>query len=269
MRRALAYEWTRIRTLRSTWWLTGLAFVLGVGISTLFSWALLDDFRKGGVPISDVDGLGAIVTTQLAASGAIPSVLCFVLAIIGIFSWGHEYRHGMIRASLTALTSRPALWTAKFLVVGAWVAVTALVTLVVSGLVGTLFLSDYITVLNAETWQVIGRQVLYGVILTWLAMAFTSITRSQAFALTSVFLWPFLIENLFGVFFRLVPNLRDDVELLRFRPFNAGARLVDVLGDPTSTFSDPLSATGGLIIFGGLTLVGLVASFVLFTRRDA
>lgn len=269
MRDALAYEWVRIRTLRSTWWLSGLAVFLGVGISTLFSWGIHHDFTTSGVNADDLDGLGPIVTTQLAASGLIPSVICFVLAIIGIFAWGHEYRHGMVRASLTALNSRAHLWLAKFLVVGAWVAVVAFVTLVLSGMVGTIFLHEYVHVLSSRTWEAIGQQIVYLVVLTWLAMAFTSVTRSQAFALVSIFLWPFLIENLLLVFFRLVPGLRDNTELLRFRPFDAGAHLVDVLSDPVSTFGDPLSALGGFLVFGGVAGAVMVASFVLFTRRDA
>ncbi|MCX6396554.1 MAG: ABC transporter permease subunit [Propionibacteriales bacterium] len=269
MKRALAYEWTRIRTLRSTWWLTGLAIFLGIGISTLFAWAIHHDFTNGGVTSEDLDQLGPVVVTQLAASGEIPSVICFVLAILGIFAWGHEYRHGMIRASLTALNSRTQLWVAKFLVVGAWVAVVAAVTLIGSGVVASFFLRDYVDVFSGDTWQIIGRQVLYGVVLTWLAMAFTSITRSQAFALVSIFLWPFLIETLINVFFRLVPGLRDHTELLRFRPFDAGGRLVDAFNDPTGTFGDPLSAWGGLVVFGGTAVVGMVASYLLFTRRDA
>jgi ABC-2 type transport system permease protein len=269
VRRALAYEWVRVRTLRSTWWLTALAVFLGIGISTLFSWAVHHDFSTGHGDFSDVDVIGQVATTQLAASGAIPSVVCFVLAIIGIFSWGHEYRHGMIRASLTALTSRRTLWAAKYVVVGIWVAVVALVTLALSALVSNVFLHEWIDVLDAKTVQVIGWQVLYGVLLTWLAMAFTSITRSQAFALTSIFLWPFLIENLLMVFFRLVPQLRDNVDLLRFRPFAAGARMVDVVSASDSTFGDPLSHVGGLVVFGGLTAVAMVVSSVLFSERDA
>lgn len=269
MKRALAYEWTRIRTLRSTWWLTGLAIVLGVGISTLFSWAIHHDFTTGDVDTSDLDELGPIVVTQLAASGEIPSVICFVLAILGIFAWGHEYRHGMIRASLTALSSRTQLWVAKFVVVGVWVATVAAVTLVLSALVATVFLHEYVDIVTDDTVATVGRQVLYGVVLTWLAMAFTAITRSQAFALVSIFLWPFLIETLINVFFRLVPGLRDHTDLLRFRPFDAGSRMVDAFSDPAGTFGEPLSALGGLVIFGGTALVGMVASYVLFTRRDA
>ncbi|HEY0903221.1 MAG TPA: hypothetical protein VGE14_04970 [Marmoricola sp.] len=269
MTAALAYEWVRIRTIRSTWWLTGLALVLGVGISTLFSWAIDHDFSGSGPHGEDLDGLGSAVVTQLAASGQIPSVVCFVLAMLGIFAWGHEYRHGMIRASLTALDSRSALWFAKYLVAGAWVAVVTFVTAVLSGAIGVIFLHEYITVFTAETWSIIGREVLYGVLLTWLAMAFTSLTRSQAFALTMIFLWPLLVENLVTVFFVLVPGLRDNTEALRFLPFRAANRMLDVLSDPTSTFGDPLSPLGGIVVFGGLAAALMVGSYVLFRTRDA
>lgn len=270
MRAAFAYEWVRIRTLRSTWWLTGLALAFGVGVSWLFAWAIAREFSQSGVQGEDLEGLGAGVVTQLAASGEIPSVVCFVLAMLGVFAWGHEYRHGMIRASLTALNSRTALWVAKYVVVAVWVATVAFVTLVISGLIGVVYLQDYINVFNGETWSIIGRQVLYGVLLAWIAMAFTAATRSQAFALTMIFLWPLLIESLFELFFFLVPGLDDDTELLRFLPFDAGNRMVAVIGDDaTSTFGEPLSALGGTIVFGGLAVALMVASFTLFHKRDA
>jgi ABC-type transport system involved in multi-copper enzyme maturation permease subunit len=269
MRSAFAYEWVRIRTIRSTWWLTALAVGLGVGISTLFSWAIHHDFSTSGMSHSDLEGLGPAVVTQLAASGQIPSVVCFVLAILGIFAWGHEYRHGMVRASLTALNSRTALWVAKFVVVAVWVAVVAFVTQVLSGLVGMIYLHQYLSVFGGETWSIIGRQVVFGVLLAWLAMAFTATTRSQAFALVALFLWPLLIEHLIQVFFLLVPGLRDHTDVLRFLPFLAGNRMVDVISHPTGTFGDPLSPLGGAVVFGGLALVLMASSYALFEKRDA
>lgn len=271
MRDALAYELVRIRTIRSTWWITALAVVAGVGISTLFSWAVSTEFEDNGAGGADGElaALPAAVVTQLAASGQIPSIVCYLLAMIGIFAWGHEYRHGMIRASLTALTSRTALWVAKLLVVGVWIAVVAFVTFVLSGLVGSLFLGEWVDILTADTWNVIGRQVGFGVILVWLAMAVTSVTRSQAFALVLLFLWPLLIESLIRLFFLLVPALRDDQDILRFLPFGAGNQMVNAFSQPTSTFGDPLSALGGTIVFGGTATVLLVASFITFRSRDA
>ncbi len=122
---ALRYEWTRIRTIRSTWWLTGSALAIALLISLLLGVVGHHDFSRNGASASDVDGFGPYLVTQFAASGQIPSLVGFLVAMIGIFAWGHEYRHGMIRASLTALNSRSALWTAKYVVVGAWVAVVS------------------------------------------------------------------------------------------------------------------------------------------------
>src|SRR6185436_3453669 len=111
MNDALRYEWTRIRTIRSTWWLTGSALAIALLISVLLGWVGHHDFSRNGASAEDVDGLGPFLVTQFAASGQIPSLVGFLVAMIGIFAWGHEYRHGMIRASLTALNSRSALWT--------------------------------------------------------------------------------------------------------------------------------------------------------------
>jgi ABC-2 type transport system permease protein len=269
MNDALRYEWARIRTIRSTWWLTGSALAVALVISVLVGWVGHHDFSRHGASAEDVKGFGPFLVTQFAASGQIPSLVGFLVAMIGIFAWGHEYRHGMIRASLTALNSRPALWVAKYVVVALWVAVVSLVAMLMSGLIGLVFLSEWVSVFNGETWTVIGWQTVSSVLLTWLAMAFTALTRSQAFALVAIFLWPLLIESLFNLFFLLVPGLRDQQEVLRFLPFASQRRMVDVLTDATSTFGDPLSAVGGALVFGGLTVVLMAASYALFAKRDA
>jgi len=186
MNDALRYEWTRIRTIRSTWWLTGSALGVALLISVLLGWVGHHDFSRNGASADDVEGFGPFLVTQFAASGAIPSLVGFLVAMIGIFAWGHEYRHGMIRASLTALNSRQALWTAKYVVVAVWVAVVSLVAMLMSGLIGLVYLHRWVTVFDGETWSVIAWQTLSTVLLTWLAMAFTALTRSQAFALLRV-----------------------------------------------------------------------------------
>ena len=203
---ALRYEWARIRTIRSTWWLTGSALGVALLISVLLGWVGHHEFSRNGASADEVEGFGPFLVTQFAASGAIPSLVGFLVAMIGIFAWGHEYRHGMIRASLTALNSRQALWTAKYVVVAVWVAVVSLVAMLMSGLIGLVYLHRWVTLFDGETWSVIAWQTLSTVLLTWLAMAFTALTRSQAFALVTIFLWPLLIESLFNAFFQLVPG---------------------------------------------------------------
>lgn len=262
---ALRYEFARIRTIRSTWWLTGLTFVIGVGIALLLAFS----FRGEVASADDADLLGPLVVTQLSATGQMPCLVAFLLAIIGVFAWGHEYRHGMIRASLTALNSRTSLWVAKYAVVGVWVVVTAFVTMLVSVLVSGAVVGPQVPLLTGETWQAMGRLLVYVLLLTWLAMAFTSITRSQAFALVTMFLWPLLIESLVVGLFSLVPSLRDHSALTRFLPFRAGARVLDVTSHGSSTFGDPMTFVGGLLVFAGVTVVLMAVALVLFDRRDA
>lgn len=267
---ALRYELVRIRTIRSTWWLTGLAAVLGMLIALGLSWATSYDFGHGNAPVGDdLTNLGPAIVTQLSGLG-LPCLIAFVLAMTGIFGWGHEYRHGMIRASLTALNSRSSLWAAKFIVVGAWVATVTFVTLVLCGLIGVAFLhDDGVPIFTSTTWEVIGREIGYVVVLTWLAMAFTALTRSQAFAMVMIFLWPLLVESIIAAVVNLTPGLRDHTDLLRFLPFQAGFRMIDVSTQADSFFGDPLSAGGGFVVFGGVCVVLMVASLLLFRRRDA
>lgn len=268
---ALRYELTRIRTIRSTWWISALAVGLGILIAGLLAWATWWEQRYGeGVSAKDLHELGPMIVTQLAATGQVPSLVSYLLAMLGIFAWGHEYRHGMIRASLTALNSRTALWLAKYAVVAVWAVGVAIVTMVGSILISLIFLGDRAgRLVNADVFAAMGKTLLYAVVLAWLAMAFTAITRSQAFAMVTLFLWPMLIEPLCAVFFLAVPGMDKHIELTRFLPFNAGTQLLNVMGDATSTFGNPLSALGGAIIFGGVAAVLMVASFLLFGRRDA
>ena len=268
---AIRYEVTRLRTIRSTWWLTGIALVVGVGIAGLMAWGIGRSISNGEeMSADDLRELGAMLVTQLAATGQVPYLVGYTLAIIGILAWGHEYRHGMIRASLTALNSRSAFWIAKYVVVGIWVALVALAVMLLSMLVSLVFLSDQSEhIVNGDVVQMFGRATLYAVLLTWLAMAFTSITRSQAFALVFIFLWPLLVEPIVSVFFAVVPALRDHSELTRFLPFNAGTNMLSTVSKATSTFGEPLSPLGGGLIFGGTAVVLMVVSYLLFQKRDA
>jgi len=45
--------------------------------------------------------------------------------------------------------------------------------------------------------------------------------------------------------------------------------MVDVLNDASSTFGEPMSAVGGALVFGGVAVALMAASYVLFAKRDA
>jgi ABC-2 type transport system permease protein len=269
---ALRYEWMRIRTIRSTYWLTGLAIVFAVGVAIAVSWAMRSAMGGSDAPSeADLAEVGPWLGTQFARAGA-PYFLPYLLAMIGILSWGHEYRHGMVRATLTALTSRTSVWVAKYVVALVWVAVTVTVAFLLAVVVGWLFLSGKgVDVWTDRTFEALGRAVIYTVLLTGLAMAFTVVVRNQTAALVLLFLWPLAIENIITLVFFLVPGLREHSELTRFLPFSAGGRINSdsffARGD--EMFGQPLTWVGGLVVFGGLCVALMALSQALFRSRDA
>jgi ABC-2 type transport system permease protein len=269
---ALRYEWTRIVTIRSTYWLTGLALAFALAVAVAVSWGFASEIGDPGGPSDlDISELGPWLGTQFARGGA-PHFLGFLLAMVGILAWGHEYRHGMVRATLTTLSSRTIVWAAKYLVVVVWVAVAVTACFFAAIFVGWLFLHDYaVDLVNAGTYEAWGRTVLYTVLLACLAMAFTGLVRNQTAALVLLFLWPLAIENVITLIFFLVPGLRDHADLTRFLPFSAGGRIhndsVFSVGD--TLFGNPMTWVGGAVIFGGLTLALMVASLAWFRTRDA
>jgi hypothetical protein len=260
----------RIRTIRSTYWLSIIAVVFGVGLSFLVAMGVHFSIRSTHPPsASDLRGMGAGLATQFAAYG-VPYFVAYILAMVSVLSWGHEYRHGMIRATLTALSSRTAAWVAKLVVTGAWVLGVTAATILLSLLAAWLWLhGDHVGVFTPSTWRVAGRTLLYVLIFCWLAGAFTALVRNQTAALVLLFLWPLAVETVISVVFSLVPALRDHQHATRFLPFDAGARIVAVIPKSHSAFGYPLSLVGAVAIFGGLALIALVASLALFRTRDA
>jgi ABC-2 type transport system permease protein len=267
---ALRYEWTRITTLRSTYWLSAIALVFGVALSFLVAMGVHLSFDSSSPPRGDdLRGIGPGIATQFAALG-VPYFVAYILAMVGVLAWGHEYRHGMVRATLTALSSRTASWVAKFAVVGAWVVVVALLTILGSLLSGWLWLhGDGVDLLTGDTWHAVLRAVGYAVLFVWIAAAFTALIRNQTAALVLLFLWPLVVENVVSLVFSLVPALHDHADLTRFLPFAAGSRIITQFPEADGAMGDPLSALGGVLIFGTLTVLAMVASLALFHKRDA
>jgi ABC-2 type transport system permease protein len=105
MRNALRYEWMRLRTLRSTWWLTGLSLLVA-GLLGLPALGL-----KGSLTVRDY---GDIMT---GGGGGAVFLVSILLSMIGVFAIGHEYRYGTIRPTLSALPRRSTVLAAKVLVV--------------------------------------------------------------------------------------------------------------------------------------------------------
>lgn len=269
---ALRYEWVRVSTLRSTWWIAGCS--AGVGILISFFVAATIRLTNGSAVYGSLDEdesreVLVAMMTQFSNFDPVFYVVSYAVAILGIFAWGHEYRHGMIRATLTAMPQRPSVWLAKYLMVAAWV--TAVVVLAcVASLVVTMFwfLGADLHYDVGALFGAIGRRIVYSVLLSWIAMSLTLLLRNQTFGLVMIYLWPFLIENMIkGIF--AFPWLVEHYDATRFLPFNAGSRIIQSTPAGDGLFEQPMDALGGFLLFGALTAVLMVAALASFQRRDA
>lgn len=109
-------EWTKLWSLRSTWWVLGLAGLFTVALAGVVGWAT----RRDDVAAT-VDG--AVESAFFGVDG-----LSLVLGVFGVVLMTGEYGSGLIRATLTAVPRRLPVLTAKALVL---VAATLPVTVVV------------------------------------------------------------------------------------------------------------------------------------------
>ncbi|PCG84391.1 ABC transporter permease [Streptomyces sp. WZ.A104] len=101
---AIASEWTKIRSVRSTIWTLGVMVVLmlAVGVGS----ALL-------IAATDTDLMGEPVL-GLGFFGVLLGSICVIT--LGVLTIGSEYSTGMIRTTLTACPSRSRVLTAKAIV---------------------------------------------------------------------------------------------------------------------------------------------------------
>ncbi|MGW4821399.1 ABC transporter permease [Streptomyces sp. NPDC004227] len=119
---AIASEWTKIKSVRSTMWTLGVFILLVVGIGLLTS--LLITNASGEVQ-------GDENVLALGFFGLLLGSICIIT--LGVLTTASEYGTGMIRTTMTACPSRGRVLTAKAVV---FFLVAFTVTLVCAGLVG-------------------------------------------------------------------------------------------------------------------------------------
>lgn len=286
MTAALRYEWTRMTTIRSTWWITGGTVLAGFIITLVGALIIRANAVTSSLEADLDEEMSRFFTvgvmTQFANVDPMFYLMAFVAAIFGVLSWGHEYRHGMIRATLTAVPQRWAVFVAKFAVVGLWVASLVVISCAISLAIGAMAMSnlgidyDWPYILGA-----VFRFIVYSVMVSWLAMAVTVLVRHQTFALVMLYLWPLgvetLLKGLLGAMAGITMN-PDIYDNARFLPFNAGARIVQDFGETggdfgqqhaSGLFDSPLSALGGFLVFGVVVFGLMAAAYAAFTKRDA
>ncbi|WP_329028996.1 ABC transporter permease [Streptomyces sp. NBC_01423] len=246
---AIASEWTKIRSVRSTMWTLGVmtALLLVIGVLTAVA-VSASDSDMNGTPVLSLGFFGVLLST-----------ICVIT--LGVMTIASEYGTGMIRTTLTACPSRGRVLGAKALV---FFLLTFVLTTVMTSLVALIQSSmlDAASPSGGEWLRATVGVSLYVATLGLLALAVGALIRHSAGAITimiGVVLLP-LVLALF-MFASSLEGLRD--ALLEYSVPNQ----LSVFYDNSVSTSGP-SGWDPLWIMIGVTAVALGGAYLSMNQRD-
>jgi ABC-2 type transport system permease protein len=258
---ALRFEWTRIATLRSTYWLIGMGLLVTTGVAVLLGVAARNEPLDAEILTTAVNG---------GASFGLPFLAVF-MAIIGIFACGHEYRHGTIQPTLTSLPQRSRLILAKLIVVTVTTVVVTALSMAINTAVVYIVWGEAPGLFEDPIGTALAGYAIYTLIYVLVGFGLGLLFRGVPSALVVIFLMPLIIESIImGLAF--IPALDWLVPVVKFLPFTAGSRLMEIVPPdfgPGSPDFDLFSrwTSGG--IFALFAAVILTTAWILFKKRDA
>lgn len=248
-------EWTKLRTVRSTYWSVLAALVLAIGLGAAISAAAASAYHT----LSPSDR-ATFDPTAASLTGLFFAQLA--LGVVGVLALSAEYSSGMIRTTFCAVPRRGRVLAAKAIVVGVGGFVVGIIATVVSFLLGQLiFSSKHLNVSFSDPGvarAVIGG-ALYVTVLVLFSLGLAAILRNTAGAITAVVGLVFVLPPVTAA---LPTRWQDD--LARYLPANAGSSILNVTPQ-----SHSLSPWAGFGVFCVWALVALGIGVLLLIRRDS
>jgi ABC-2 type transport system permease protein len=260
---ALHAEWTKLRTLASTWWLLAAAVALTVMVGAAVA-AAVQCGPLGCAP---------------AQTGADPAKISLagvdlgqvVVALLAVLAVGGEYGNGMIRVTLAATPRRLVMLAAKAVVVTGWAVAAGAVAVLGSVLAGRLILpgrglsaaNGYVLVSlgNGPDLRAVLGSVLYLALIALLALGVTTAVRDSAAGIGLVL----GLLYLFPIVSTVIPDHVLSRHLEQIAPMTAGLYIQATTG----LQSLPLTPWQGLGVLALWALGALILGAVVLRLRDA
>lgn len=237
----LTYEWRRAKSIRTTW-ITSFFVVASVAA---FAWL-------GTVATTDIDGNPIQISlTDLIQGAVIGNPIALVLlASLGAMAFGHEYRYGTIRLTLTAFPKRTGVFFTK-LFMTLLIAMLVMVLSVVAAYAVLVLLGD--TAGGGLSWAGLAWQVaVYASTLAVLAFCLTVITRNHPLGIIGPVLLSILESALIAILGGRFAWLPDVLPFASLQAWFDGEEVARAAG-----------------VWAAWMLGFLIIGFVLLKRRDA
>ena len=245
----VASEWTKFRSVRSSFWSLLVAVVTPIGVSTVVAEAFAHTPASGGPPLDPL--LPEVISLEYAV---------IAVSVMGVLAFSSEYSTGLIRTTFSAAPRRRAVLAAKAVVLGAVTLAAGELVAFMSFFVVQAILAGHHQGVSLSRPGVPGAVLAAGLLLcvcTLLGLALGSIIRHTAggiAATIAVIVLPSILA--------LLPTPWND-RISRFTLLEA-ARQVTALHPATNLFSPGLS----LLVLLAWPAAALAAAAVLITRRD-
>lgn len=250
----IAAEWTKLWSLRSTWWcLLGTAVLMG-----LFAAALTyPPENVAGIPRAQL-----LVPVQIGPVGALVLAQFIMIALAVLVITG-EYATGSISSTLLWEPRRGRVLLAKIAVIAPVALVTGTALAALGVVTADLSASGYGVFVRSDVIDACIRIGVYLAVTATLSVGVGTAIRSTAGTLTVVFLLLLMVPYLL---------LQTGSELLvtvaQYLPGNAGMEYVG-LAEFLGITGLPYGPTGGLAIFVAWAVAATLTGYAVLRWRDA
>jgi ABC-type transport system involved in multi-copper enzyme maturation permease subunit len=251
----LRSEWTKLRSVRSTFWALTVTVVLGIGLGAVISAATAHSYAKFSVSQK-------LSWDPTGVSGAGMALAQLAIAVLGVLAISSEYSSGMIRTSLIAVPKRGRVLAAKSLVFAGVTFVVGEVTTFVAFFVGQALISGHAphaALGDPGVARAVAGGGLYLAALAVLSVAAGALLRHPAAAIAAmmavVLVLPLIAEA-------LPDSWRNPVT--EFWPTQAGSQLTSVHIAAHSL--QPWPGFGVMCLF---VVIVYAIAWTLLDRRDA
>ena len=253
-RDVLVSEWTKLRSVRSTYWSVLLAIVLGIGLGAAISAGTAASY-------SDMSLHDRLIFDPAAISLAGLFFAQLALGVFAIMTVSAEYSTGMIRTTLAAVPQRGYVLAAKATLVAAISFLTSIGVAFAAFAIGQLiFARHHLSVGLGDpgvTRAVLGGGLYIGG-LSLFALGLAAIIRHTAGAITGLVAVVFIIP----IVTQLLPESLQH-NFSRYLPANAGSAVTNVVQIPQS-----LGPWTGYLVFLGWIAVVMGTGYYLLRTRD-
>lgn len=266
---AVASEWTKLRSVRSTYWTIFAAIIFGIGLSCAISAGNAHAYHS-----FDAHDRLFFDPTADSLSGLFFAQLAF--AVLAVLTISAEYSTGLIRTTLSAVPQRGYVLAAKAIMTTITATVVSLVISFASFSLGQLIFSNYsarniltgtvipgkhlnASLSNAHVLRAVFGGGLYIGGLVLLALGLGTIVRHTAGGITAMVALVFVVPAVA----QLLPDSWQH-DFVRFLPAQAGSSIFNVVPQGANS----LSPLAGYLVFLAWAAGFLAIGWYLLRTRD-